>query len=319
MKAQRDVFLEELLSYAKKDRDIVLITVDMGAPALDLWRSELPQQFFTAGISEQNAINLAAGMSASGKKAYVYFMACWAARCLEQIRYSCAMANNPITILGNGVGLGYAPAGPAHEPTDDLTYMSAIDEMRICSPSSNAQVIDLVRETLENSMLRYVRFERSISTDLEHVSGLAWNARVDNHWTTLVKAKSHKIPTLTILSSGYLLERALVVAKKLEASKEVSVGVVDLHTLPIVDLNNKLRNHLLESKFIATLEEQGPSAGFANQVHKFMSKNSIVRPMREITLKKSYIFENGTREELLNSNNLSITDIVRTLEIFLEN
>ena len=30
------------------------------------------------------------------------------------------MANNPITVLGNGVALGYAPAGPAHETNDDI-------------------------------------------------------------------------------------------------------------------------------------------------------------------------------------------------------
>jgi hypothetical protein len=35
MKAQRDIFLEELLYFAKQDPSILLITVDMGAPALD--------------------------------------------------------------------------------------------------------------------------------------------------------------------------------------------------------------------------------------------------------------------------------------------
>jgi transketolase len=56
MKAQRDEFIEYLFEEAKKDPRIIFISVDMGAPALDKWREELPEQFVAAGISEQNAI-----------------------------------------------------------------------------------------------------------------------------------------------------------------------------------------------------------------------------------------------------------------------
>ena len=55
---QRDTFISNLFEQAKKDKDIILISVDMGAPSLDIWREELPEQFIAAGISEQNAINV---------------------------------------------------------------------------------------------------------------------------------------------------------------------------------------------------------------------------------------------------------------------
>ena len=67
MSSQRDTFITRLFERAKEDRDICLISVDMGAPSLDQWRQELPNQFIAAGISEQNAINYAAGLSAAGK------------------------------------------------------------------------------------------------------------------------------------------------------------------------------------------------------------------------------------------------------------
>ena len=68
---QRDTFISNLFEQAKTDKDIILISVDMGAPSLDVWREELPEQFIAAGISEQNAINVAAGLSSAGKKVYV--------------------------------------------------------------------------------------------------------------------------------------------------------------------------------------------------------------------------------------------------------
>ena len=60
---QRDTFISNLFEKAKQDKDIIMISVDMGAPTLDVWRETLPDQFIAAGISEQNAINVAAGLS----------------------------------------------------------------------------------------------------------------------------------------------------------------------------------------------------------------------------------------------------------------
>jgi transketolase len=120
MTAQRDIFIQALYEKALLDKNIIFISVDMGAPTLDQWKSNLPDQFIASGIAEQNSINVAAGLAKQGKKVFVYMMASWFSRCIEQVRYSCAMANNPITILGNGVALGYAPSGPAHEPNEDI-------------------------------------------------------------------------------------------------------------------------------------------------------------------------------------------------------
>jgi len=138
--AQRDAFLDNLFIKAKSDKDIILISVDMGAPSIDKWRSELSDQFFDMGISEQNAINFASGLARGGKKVFVYFMAVWVLRCFEQIRYSSVMANNKITILGNGVGLGYAPAGPAHETSEDVGVMKTLHGINIWSPSSSETI-----------------------------------------------------------------------------------------------------------------------------------------------------------------------------------
>ena len=63
MKTQRDTFLEILFERAKVDKSIMLLTVDMGAPAIDKWKSDLPDQYLEMGISEQNAINVAAVLS----------------------------------------------------------------------------------------------------------------------------------------------------------------------------------------------------------------------------------------------------------------
>ena len=67
----RDVFIDEVYNYAKKNKDIYFTTPDMGAPALDKFREKIPKQFIHSGISEQNMISMAAGLSIQKKKCYL--------------------------------------------------------------------------------------------------------------------------------------------------------------------------------------------------------------------------------------------------------
>ena len=68
----RDFFIDELRNAAKKNKNILLISNEQGASALDKFRRELDSQFINAGISEQNIIGTAAGLSILGFKPYIY-------------------------------------------------------------------------------------------------------------------------------------------------------------------------------------------------------------------------------------------------------
>lgn len=311
MRPQRDEFIEYLFNQAKLDSEIIFISVDMGAPALDQWRKELPNQFVAAGISEQNAINFAAGLAAAGKKPYVYMMACWVARCFEQIRYSCAMPQNAVTIIGNGVALGYAPAGPAHEPTEDLCYMRAIEGIEITSPSTTAQVKFIAESTLRNPALRYVRLERSVSPRLAERNSDPTSAGIE-----LLKAfkgdLNHKI---TILTSGYLLDRALDVAEDLNRETGWSIQVLDVWRIKPLKLD-ALGGYMNNSELLVTLEEQARDGAFGAAILEAASDLGLLIPTLRLSLSTAYAFENGSRDELLDLYGLSRETIrSRILEV----
>lgn len=313
MITQRDVFISNLFERAKEDKSICMISVDMGAPSLDIWRKELPGQFFAAGISEQNAINFAAGLSASGKKIYVYFMACWVARCFEQIRYSCAMAKNPITILGNGVGLGYTPAGPAHNPNEDIAYMRSLCGIEIYSPSNGNFTKGVVALTCEKPALRYVRLER---TPLKALENLYENVSLSFDFLESglfpikigsVKTADTAKPKVCILSSGYLLGRALKVWERL-TDEGYEATVVDMWKIKPVNLEH-FQNVSKDHKFIVTLEEQSLSGGFGSAICELLNDLRYKKDVLRIGLPERYIFENGPRDYLLDQNGLSVDAI----------
>ena len=103
-----------LLNKAKKNKNIYIVSVDYGSPVLDEFRKELPKQFINAGISEQNAVSVATGLSSEGKIVYLYsiltFIVC---RSLEQLRLDVCYNNFPINIIVVGPGFIWQ-AGPTH-------------------------------------------------------------------------------------------------------------------------------------------------------------------------------------------------------------
>jgi transketolase len=311
MKSQRDVFIQALYEKALEDKDIIFISADMGAPTLDQWKENIPEQFIAAGISEQNAINIASGLAESGKKIFVYMMASWFSRCIEQVRYSCAMANNAITILGNGVALGYAPSGPAHEPNEDIALSRALLNIEVHSPSNESSALNLVDLCLNENKLRYIRLERNYAKQMQ---GIEYSK--NEFVKTLYVNEASGDGKITICSSGYMLGRALDAASQMDKNKNVKV----LDISRIKPLNkDTLFEVLNDSDYVITIEEQTLSGGFGSAVCEFICDNHLQCKVLRIGLPDHYIFDNGTRDYLLDHNGLSVDAIKNSITKFLEN
>ena len=87
----RDTFVRTLLEIAKKDKNVYIITGDLGFGVLIPFWTELPDQIINAGIAEQNMTSIAAGLAMQGKTVYTYSIGNFPTlRCIEQIRNDCA-------------------------------------------------------------------------------------------------------------------------------------------------------------------------------------------------------------------------------------
>ena len=62
----RDRFIYELTEIAKVDKNVILITSDLGFGVLDNFVEEFPAQFINAGVAEQNMTGIATGMALEG-------------------------------------------------------------------------------------------------------------------------------------------------------------------------------------------------------------------------------------------------------------
>ena len=56
---------------ASKDKSIVFLSADMDAFSLRRFSKDFPEQYLNVGVSEQNMINVAAGLALSKKMSFV--------------------------------------------------------------------------------------------------------------------------------------------------------------------------------------------------------------------------------------------------------
>lgn len=285
----RDVFIETVFQAAKVNRDIVFLCCDLGAKALDDFRVELPGQMIHTGISEQNMMDVAAGLAQCGKTVYAYAMAPFVTfRCFEQIKVALGAMNQPVTVVGVGVGYGYDDAGPTHYATEDLTCMRTIAGMEIHTPADNHSVSALARMTFENPKLRYVRLDRKFlpwlyhdRPDFDYNSGLIETAGGSD---------------VAILSSGFTLHTALKVRERLKA-QGISAGVIDIFRLKPLN-GERLAEIVAKYKELVSLEEHFLSGGFSSAILEVLNDAGQMRRLHRIGIADKYHFENGGRGHL---------------------
>ena len=293
MKFQRDILIDKIYEMALKDKDIYFISADMGAPALDRFREDLPEQFLHAGISEQNMIDVAAGLGLSGKKVYVYAMGPFITlRCLEQLKCSLAQMNLPVTVISVGLGLGYADAGPTHYITEDFACLRSIVNFEVYTPSDLSTVVELAELSNKKPALRIFRLDRNAVEDI-HIKGV----KVDTGFVELKKGKQ-----IGILSCGYVLQRIL--KNWAEVTNGLDIGLVDVFRNKPLNLDG-LKPIFEKYKKIITVEEQCLSGGFGSSILEAISDLGMNNPVKRLGLEDRYYFENGGREYLLNTFGLS--------------
>jgi len=136
--SMRDAYWDKIYELAKEDKDIVIVSADFGAPSLDKFRRDFPEQYINTGISEQNAILLATGLSLAGKKPIAYAITQFITlRCFEQIRiYPCGM-DLTVNIVGVGAGACYWESGPTHHSFEQLSIMRTLPNLKIINCTDN--------------------------------------------------------------------------------------------------------------------------------------------------------------------------------------
>ena len=136
----RDFFFAQLVQLAHKDKDIVLLTADIGCWGINNFKEWYPDRFFNVGVAEQNMINIATGMALLGKKPFVVTITSFLLRCLEQIRVNICGMKLPIVIVGMGTGNDYWYDGMTHNLPNANLILGAIG-LHVFTPTNHEETV----------------------------------------------------------------------------------------------------------------------------------------------------------------------------------
>jgi transketolase len=115
----RRKFAKDLYELMKQDKNIILVSVDMGYKMWDRVIDELPDQFYNPGAAEQVAVTMAVGLALSGKIPVVYTITPFLIyRPFEAIRLYLDYESIPVILAGSGRGQDYACEGFSHDASD---------------------------------------------------------------------------------------------------------------------------------------------------------------------------------------------------------
>lgn len=115
----RRKFATDLYELMKADKNIVLITADMGFGMFDTIQYELRDQFYNVGAAEQAMMDIAIGMALSGKIPVVYSITPFLLyRTFESIRNYINHEQVPVIMVGSGRNKDYKREGFSHDASD---------------------------------------------------------------------------------------------------------------------------------------------------------------------------------------------------------
>ena len=294
-KANLEIFAEILLSLAKKDKNIVVVTSDSrGSGKLTNFGKQLPDQIIEVGIAEQNLVAICAGLSAVGKKVFgVSPSSFLTARALEQIKNDIAYSNHPVTLVGISSGVSYGQLGSTHHSIHDVAVLRAINNLNIVIPCDNFETQEVIKSAVNYSEPLFIRFGKKPMLKIHNENQLFKIGKG-------IKVKEGK--DLVFIATGETVQRAYQAIEILEKDN-FKCTLISMHTIKPFDEDLFLQS-IKNTKGIITVEEHSESGGLGEKCASILAQKKIITNFKVIGFPDEYMV-NGSQSDVLDYYNMS--------------
>jgi len=257
----RAEFAQEMVELFARRRDLVFITGDLGYMALEEVARVYGERFINAGVAEQNAVSLAAGLAREGHLPWVYSTAAFTVlRPYEQIRNDVCLHRLPVKLVGNGGGYGFGIMGATHHALEDIGVMRALPHLKIYLPLVSADVAAVVSTMAQDPLPNYLRLNAAAQIPGEVPAFAPWRKLKPGKRCVVIGAG----PVLQSLYDPELAELA-------EDLEIWSVGTFPLEAMPA-----ELVASIAQKGRVATMEEHYQAGGLGEALSYAFFASQIV-------------------------------------------
>ncbi len=289
-RANRDAFAKTLETLMDNDPSVVYVDCDL-VSCINTGgiMKKYPERAFNAGIAEANAMGIAAGLSATGKKAYMHSFGCFSSRrAFDQAFMSVAYAKLNVKVIGSDPGVSAAFNGGTHMPFEDAALYMSVPDAVVIDPTDFAQLVSITKELNDHYGLSYCRMVRKTITTVYE----------DGSEFKIGKGVTLKDGTdVTIIASGIMVDEALKAEEILKA-EGISARVIDMFTWKPLD-EELIIKAAQETGAIVTAENHNMTCGLGCAISRVVAKNCPV-PMEMVGVNDEFGQvgpENFLREE----------------------
>lgn len=306
-KEMRQVYCENLIKYAKTNKNIVVLEADlMNCIATKKFKEAYPKRFINCGIAEGNMIGVAAGLASCGKIPFCSSFTPFATRrCYDQIAVSVGYTKQNVKIVGTDPGIMAQINGGTHMSFEDVALMSQVADMVVVEPCDTVCLDKLFPQILACDKPMYIRLQRKTTPAIYED-----DAQIDLFKAnTVVEGKD-----ITIIACGIMVHRAITAAKAL-AEKGISAKVIALHTYKPLD-EQTILNACHETGAVVTCENHHLIGGLGSEVSRLLMNNDVRVPMTCVGIGDRY-GEVGKEAYLAEVMGLTEQDIInKAMEAF---
>lgn len=258
----RDTFVKTLLDIAKNDKNVYIVTGDLGFGVLKPFWEQLPDQIINAGIAEQNMTSIAAGLAMQGKVVYTYSIGNFPTlRCIEQIRNDCAYHSANVKIVCVGGGFVYGSLGMSHHATEDIAIMRALPDVTVVAPGDLVEAAEATKAIYKTPGTCYLRLGRGGEKQIHD--------KIDNFEIgKAIKIKDGK--SVAVLSTGAIFDEVDEACRELE-KEGITPTVYTFPTVKPID-KEAILECARQHGTIVTVEEHNLSGGFGSAVAEVLAE-----------------------------------------------
>ena len=301
--ATRDAYGTALLELGARNDKVVVLDADLsGSTKTIKFAKAFPERFFNMGISEQDLVGTAGGLSLTDKIPFASTFAIFeTGRGWEQIRQTICYSHLNVKLVATHGGITVGEDGASHQALEDVALMRVIPGMTVIVPSDGfetKQVIDVIAE-----------YEGPVYVKLGRAKVPA--VMPEDYKFQIGKAHIFNIgKDVNIIANGIMVPAALK-ARDLLSKEGIDAGVINMSTVKPLD-TNALLEAAKNSKLIITAEEHSVIGGLGSAVTEFLSENHPM-PVKRIGTNDTFGCS-GKPDELLKLFGLTAEDIVRVIK-----
>lgn len=300
--ATRNAYGTALLELGKRDGRVVVLDADLsGSTRTIKFANAFPDRFFNMGVSEQDMVGTAGGLSLTGKIPFASTFAVFeTGRAWDQIRQTICYSNLNVKLVASHGGITVGEDGASHQALEDIALMRVLPNMTVIVPSDGFETKQVIDAIAEYDGPVYVRLGR----------GKVPAVMPEGYKFQIGKAyKFHALHDTTIIANGIMVSLALKASEML-AKEGINAGVVNMSTVKPLDTDTLLEV-AKNSKLIVTAEEHSIIGGLGGAVSEFLSENRAVL-IKKVGVKDTFGCS-GRPEELLKLYGLTADDIVKVV------